>query len=316
VTTPGKTTRFLTVDSREGPQVSVPVATVTGASPGPTLLVVAGVHGSEYVGIHGTRLLFQETDPAQLRGTLVTVPCFGVPAFYGLAAHTSPIDGLDPGRAFPGDPDGSYTQRAANLVWTELAQRADAVIDVHGGDLEEHLVEYTQITQSGNADTDRAGEELARALGFPLFVRAPKPASTTAGTSLFVAAAANGIPGVLAEAGSHGELDLELARVYRDALFGALVHLGMADGELPGTRDPQLLHRFEGVRSPVEGFWMPECAKGDTVHAGERIGEMQDFFGNTLAAVTCHEDGVILGVISIPARREGDMLIGLATLRP
>jgi predicted deacylase len=313
---PGKTTRFLTADSREGEQVRVPVATVTGAAEGPRLLVVAGVHGSEYVGIHATRLLFQETDPAALHGTLVTVPCFGVPAFYGLAAHTSPVDGLDPGRAFPGDPDGSYTQRAAHLVWSDLVEGSAAVIDVHGGDLEEHLVEYSQITRSGDEEVDRAGEELARSLGFPLFVRAPRPKDVSGGSGLFVAAAANGIPGVLAEAGSHGELDHALARAYCDALRGALVHLGMLDGELPGTREPQVLHRFEGVRAPVEGFWMPACRKGDTIRAGQAIGEIHDLFGEKLADVVSHEGGVILGVISTPARREGDMLIGLATLEP
>lgn len=312
---PGKRTYFLTAESSEGPPVNVPVAEINGASDGPTLLVVAGVHGSEYVGIEATRRLFSRTDPATLRGRLITVPCFGIPAFYGLEAHTSPVDGVDPGRAFPGDPNGSFTQRAAHLVWSALAVTADAVIDVHGGDLEEHLVEYSQITQTGDQQTDQAGEELARALGFPLFVRAPKPAPSD-GVSLFVAAAQHGIPGVLAEAGSHGELDLELAEQYHLALRGALIHLNMLDGELPGTRSAQTLHRFEGVRAPADGFWVPAVTKGETIHAGQRIGEMQDIFGEHLQDVTTHEDGVILGVISTPARLQGSMLIGLATLNP
>lgn len=307
---PGKETRMLTSPSREGEEVAVPCATVNGEADGPTLLVVAGVHGSEYVGIEATRRLFRNTDPAELRGRLITVPCFGVPAFYGLAAHTSPVDGMDPGRAFPGDPDGSYTQRAAALVW-QLVEQADAVIDVHGGDLEEHLVEYSQITESGTAEIDEAGEALAKALGFPLYVRVPKPAEEPHG--LFSAAAAHGTPGVLAEGGSHGELDLDLVPVYESALRGGLVHLGMLDGELPGTREPQELRRFEGIAAPVEGFWTPHVAKGDTLRKGQKVGEIHDLFGEHLADVESHEDGVILGVISTPARREGGMLIGLAT---
>lgn len=310
---PGKHTRHLTCESREGPEVTVPVATVDGAADGPTLLVVAGVHGSEYVGIEATRRLFRETDPQALRGTLITVPVFGVPAFYDLAAHTSPVDGADPGRSFPGSADGSYTERAARLVWDELVTGADAVIDVHGGDLEEHLVEYTQITETGDDDVDGRGEELAKALGFPLYVRAPRPADESGDASLFLAAARHGIPGVLAEAGSHGELDLGLAQGYHEALRGALVHLGMTDGELPGTREPQVLRRFEGIKAPVEGFWSPAVAKGDTLRKGQKVGELHDLFGEHLADVESHEDGVILGVISTPARREGSMLIGLAT---
>lgn len=312
---PGKTTSFLRAESDEGPEISVPVAEVIGRADGPTLLVVAGVHGSEYVGIDAVRRLFAQTDPATLRGRLVTVPCFGLPAFYGLSAHTSPVDGVDPGRAFPGDPEGSFTHRAAHLVWESLAKTADAVIDVHGGDLEEHLVEYSQVTLTEDPGVDEAGEQLARALGFPLFVRAPARAPSD-GVSLFVAAAQHGIPGVLAEAGSHGELDTTLAEEYHQALRGALVHLGMVDGELPGTRDPQLLHRFEGVRAPVDGFWVPSVRKGETVHAGQPIGAMEDIFGERLQEVSSHEAGVVLGVISTPARQEGSMLIGLATLEP
>jgi predicted deacylase len=310
VATAGKQARMLTCPSREGEEVAVPCATVNGAADGPTLLVVAGVHGSEYVGIDATRRLFRDTDPARLRGRLITVPCFGVPAFYGLSAHTSPVDGVDPGRAFPGDPDGSYTERAAALVW-ELVTEADAVIDVHGGDLEEHLVEYSQITLSGSADVDGAGEALAKALGFPLFVRAPKPDDAPGG--LFSAAAAHGTPGVLAEGGSHGELDLPLVATYQAALRGALVHLGMLDGELPGTREPQELRRFVGIAAPAEGFWSPHVGKGETLRKGQKVGEIHDLFGTHLADVTSHEDGVVLGVISTPARREGSMLIGVAT---
>jgi predicted deacylase len=308
-----KHTRVLTSESREGPEVRVPVATVEGAGDGPILLVVAGVHGSEYTGIEATRTLFRALDPASLRGTLVTVPVFGLPAFYGLAAHTSPVDGIDPGSAFPGDEAGSYTQRAARLVWDELVQGADAVIDVHGGDLEEHLVEYVQITECGDDAIDDAGEALAKALGFPLYVRAPRRENRDGGTSLFLAAAESGKPGVLAEAGSHGELDLPLAETYHQALRGALVQLGMIDGELPGTREPQTLRRFEGIRAPVEGFWSPSVAKGETLRRGQKVGEFHDLFGNHLADVESHEDGVILGVISTPARTEGSMLLGLAT---
>jgi predicted deacylase len=87
----------------------------------------------------------------------------------------------------------------------------------------------------------------------------------------------------------------------------------MIDGELPGTREPQTLRRFEGIRAPVEGFWSPSVAKGETLRRGQEVGELHDLFGNHLADVESHEDGVILGVISTPARTEGSMLLGLAT---
>lgn len=309
---PGKETRFLTAESREGPEVRVPVATVQGAKDGPTLLVVAGVHGSEYVGIEATRQLFARTDPQSLSGRLVTVPCFGLPAFYGLAAHVSPIDGVNPGNAFPGSADGTHTERAAHLVWTELFPGADAVIDVHGGDLEEELVEYAQINLTGNQAADEAGEALARALGLPLFVKVPQRPQPTEGDSLFRIAPWHGTPGVLAEAGSHGELDLTLVDVYRSAFENGMRHLGMLEGDASAP-EPQLLHRFAGIFAPVDGFWAPAVKKGETLEQGQVVGEMYDLFGEHLATVEAEEAGVILGVITTPARTAGSTLVGLGT---
>jgi uncharacterized protein len=310
----GKDTRYLTAESSEGEEVSVPVATVTGAQDGPTLLVVAGVHGSEYVGIEATKRLFQWADPKEMSGRLITVPCFGLPAFWGLAAHINPIDGRDPGRAFPGDASGSHTERAANLVWTELIPEADYVIDVHGGDLEEELVEYTQVNLTGDAEVDAAGEALARALGFPLFVRSPQPAERPPSGSPFSMAPYEGKPGVLAEAGSHGDLDFAVVDLYLEALKNGMRHLGIVPGEPQVDGEARLLHRFAGITAPVEGFWYPAVKKGEEIHRDQVVGEMHDIFGAKLADVVSHENGVILGVITTPARREGGMLIGLGTL--
>jgi hypothetical protein len=307
-------TRFLRCDAPEG-EVSVPVATVHGGADGPTLVVVAGVHGSEYVGIEATKQLFRWIDADALRGTVVTVPCLNVPAFYGLAAHVNPLDGKDPGRAFPGDAAGSHTERLAELVWREVVEGADYLIDVHGGDLEEELVEYTQINLTGNPDVDAAGEALARAMDMPIFVRRPRADPPPERGGLFGMAAERGIPSVLAEAGSHGLLEYEVVAVHFRGLRNVLYHLDMLDGEPTREHpDPLLLHRFTGIAAPVDGFWQPSVVKGEIIRKGQEVGEMQDLFGERLATITADEDAAILGVMTIPPRLEGSMLMGLGTL--
>ena len=77
---------------------------------------------------------------------------------------------------------------------------------------------------------------------------------------------------------------------------------------------PMLLHRFAGVAAPVEGFWYPRVKKGDIITKGEAVGEMRDFFGAPLATVYTEENAAILGVMTIPPRRQGEMLMGLGTL--
>lgn len=316
MTTPTKETTFLTTSGPEGEEIRFPVGTVQGEADGPTLVIVGGVHGSEYDGIEAVKRVFEWVDPERLSGTLKTVPCLNVPAFYGLAMHVNPVDEQNPARCFPGDAGGSYTERMVDLLWREVVLGADAVIDVHGGDLEEELVDYSQINLTGDSTVDRTAEGVALALDMPFFCRraAPDVLPTRDGT-LCQIAGTNGIPAALAESGSHGILDEACVAVHLKGLKNVLSYLGMV--EQPQTLEvekPTLLHRFVGVAAPVSGLWYPSVTKGDTIRKGQTLGVMKDFFGNDLELIVSDEDAVILGVMTVLARQENDMLMGVGTL--
>ena len=57
----------------------IPVACVVG-KPGPTALLVAGVHGDEFEGPVALHRLFEETEPDQITGRLIILPAFNCPA--------------------------------------------------------------------------------------------------------------------------------------------------------------------------------------------------------------------------------------------
>ncbi len=311
-----KETRYLEAQAADGSTITVPLATIQGAGDGPRLAIVGGVHGAEYAGIEAVRRLVSWLDPSTLSGIVLAIPCLNLPAFYGFAAHVNPIDGENPARTFPGNPSGSYTERMVNLAWENALANADYIIDVHGGDIEEELVDYSQINLNGEPSHDVAAEALALALDMPFFVRraAPQQPVTNNGTICQIASS-HGIPAALAEAGSHAELDETSVSSHLKGLRNALYHLKM----LPGTptiehQRPTLLHRFTGIAAPTSGFWYPTVKKGDILTKGQRIGEIRDFFDEPLAAVFCEDNAAILGVMTVPARAEGDMLMGLGTL--
>lgn len=311
-----KNSGYLEAKAADATEIRIPLATVNGSQDGPTLAIVAGVHGSEYDGIEAVRRLFRWIDPEQLAGRVLMVPCLNVPAFYGLAAHVNPIDGMNPARAFPGTADGSYTERMVHLVWEEALADADYIIDVHGGDIEEELVDYSQINLNGDETHDAVAEALALALDMPFFVRRAAPADPvrTNGTICQIASG-KGIPAVLAEAGSHGDLDESCVNSHLKGLKNVLYHLHMLPGTPTIEHDrPMLLHRFTGVAAPLDGFWHPTVQKGDVLTKGQMVGQMRDVFGNTLANIHVEEDAAVLGVMTIPARKAGDMLMGLGTL--
>jgi len=96
----------------------IPVSLVRGAGRGPVLALVAGTHGYEYPGISALQRLRQSIDPRALRGTLILVHIANPPSFYGRTIYTSPADGKNLNRVFPGRPDGTLSERIAYEITT------------------------------------------------------------------------------------------------------------------------------------------------------------------------------------------------------
>src|SRR6476469_8126819 len=59
--------------------LSIPVAVVNGARPGPVLAIVSGSHGTEYASIIAVERLIQQLDPRALNGHVILVPLVKIP---------------------------------------------------------------------------------------------------------------------------------------------------------------------------------------------------------------------------------------------
>ena len=99
----------------------------------PVVTVTAGVHGDE--GPWSARALHQmleRTPMSDLVGTLRVVPVSN-PLAMEADARCAPLDVLDLNRVFPGNPNGSHTERLAAVLAEHAVTGADVLIDLHGG---------------------------------------------------------------------------------------------------------------------------------------------------------------------------------------
>lgn len=270
-----------------------PYVAVHGAKPGPAVLVTAGVHGSEYVSIDAAVRLGATLDPAQVSGTVLVLPLLNPAAFWERTAFVSPIDNLNPNRAFPGKPKGSFTQRLAYHVTEKAIRHADALMDLHGGDIPEALVAFTIFEVTGDADLDARTLAMAQAFGQPVLLGQPSGNSPIGGTT-YSTAARLGIPAILAEEGNAGVYDEALAGGMLAGVENTLRLLGV----LPGAVTPQApQHRygsFVWAFSKHAGFFKPRCKVGDEVREGDLLGIVGDFFGNTVEEIRAEASGRIL----------------------
>ena len=286
-----------------------PYTVVRGAEAGPHLALISGVHPAEYPAIEANIRFTRNLDPAQLRGAVVSLPLIDVPAFLPRTPFVCPIDGKNPNRFFPGDPNGTFTDIMDDAIFRAVIAPANALIDLHGGDMVEALVPFSIFSVTGIADIDASSEALARAFGLPYLVPlTPRPGAIGGTTSH--AAAAAGVPSIVAEAGSSGLLTEPETRILVDGVENVLRSLGMLDGE-PETHDIVEIGQFTWLRSPAEGMWYPSVQVGDRVGEGQTIGRIGNLYGDTLAEITAPHDGVILFITSAPAMAVDGLIIAV-----
>src|SRR6478735_2187835 len=164
----------------------VPAFESRGTADGPRVAVLGGVHGCEYSSIAAVIRLMRGL--GEHRGTVVGVPVVSMDSFIQRSPFVVPADGKNLNRSFPGDPDGSYTDRLAHDIFTQLIEPADALIDLHGGDLVEALEPFTLYSSE-------AARGLALAFNLPYVVDSPP--GTLEGMTAGAAAAA-GVTGIIA----------------------------------------------------------------------------------------------------------------------
>ncbi len=177
---------------------SLDTVCLCGAAPGKTLVVTAGVHGCEYVGVQALRRLAAELDPAELSGNVIFLPLANPTGFYAGAKRVVPEDGVNLNRAFPGDPAGTLSARLAYALETALYQAADFLADLHSGDCNEALYPLVFFPTAGTEAVNQAALTAARALTVHYRVR------STAKNGLYSWAVQNNLPAILIERGGMG----------------------------------------------------------------------------------------------------------------
>ncbi|HEY6891413.1 MAG TPA: succinylglutamate desuccinylase/aspartoacylase family protein [Solirubrobacter sp.] len=276
-------------------EVAIPAFELTGAQDGPSLSLIGGVHGCEYSSIAAVIKVMRELDPQELRGSITAVPVVSMDSFTERSPFVVPADGKNLNRAFPGDPDGTYTDRLAHDIQTKLIEPADAFIDLHGGDLVEALEPFALYANP-------AGRDLALAMGLPYVI------DYSASDSLQGMSVAG--HGVIAEAGGAGQLEQSATDLLAGGVRNALRHLGMLPGR-PDRPRSTVLTRFEWLYSTPAGFWVAHRKTGEQVRQGDLLGEVRDLYGDTLQLIEAPADGVILFLTTSAAVKENGLLLGL-----
>ena len=272
-------------------EFQLPVTILNGEEPGKTVLITAGVHAEEYVGIQAAVELADRLKTEKIAGTVVIVKVINREAFEKRSGSFGYEDGKNLNRVFPGNPRGTQMERLAWGIEQELFPVADYYIDLHSGDSYEQLAPYVYYAGQASEETVKVSREMAQQVDVPYMV-----CSTVAkGGCYNYAAYAYGIPSILIERGGMGAWTREESHSTRRDVRNILCHLGVYLGQ----KDYRIYYPLE-VRDIIyqsasqNGLWYPNKMPGDMIRAGEVLGMVKDYQGHILEVAYGENDGVIL----------------------
>lgn len=300
----------LTVDL-VGEHIEIPFLRVVGRrGDGPSLTVVAGVHGTEYTSIAAVREWATELRAEDLRGTATVVPLVNVPAFYARSPFVVPLDGKNLNRSFPGDPAGTPAERLAAAIVENFMTGSDYYVDLHAGDLPEALEPFVLYDESPVEDQAR---EMALSYGIGHVVRQSGGVRTVGGSST-AAATDLGIPAITAESGQCGILDRPSVERHLRGLRNLVRHLGLVDGDVEQFPAPVEHEGWVWMSTTEPGWWQPAVETGDSVPEGGLLGTVAPVLGGSPTEIRAPQAGVPLFITSSPAVKANGLLLGLALI--
>ena len=279
---------FVRAEHRDG-TVEFPLAIISGARPGPTLAVTAGMHGGEYDGVLAATRLIRETDPASLAGRLLVIPVISTRAFMLRTMQLSPVDEREVHYVWPGHPEGTYSDLLVDLLFNAVKD-ADYLIDLHGGEFAQGLEPYVCVPKAADERLREGCLLLGRAFDVP-FVDWRVLEETP--LALPRALLDRGIPNIWTEIGRNGLPDPRATDLQHRGIVNAMRALGMLTGDAR-RHEPRLVGpRHWTTYADRSGIWRPAIAAGDRVWQGQVLGELQDYFGERLEVFHAPADALV-----------------------
>ncbi|MFT4947421.1 MAG: putative deacylase [Natronomonas sp.] len=288
----------------DGGEVALPVAVVNGTRDGKTLYLQAASDGDELNGVGVVRRVIPQIDTANLSGTVLVV---GIANYFAFQhnEHRNPIDDTKLNRTYPGNENGTSTERIAAATF-DAATRADLILDLHQGSTS-RMINEVRVRCGRRHRHHKECLELAKVFGCGHVLDQKGPEG-----QLARAAPNDGIPTVDPELGGSVGFDEQSVQKGVEGVFNVLKHYDF----LPGTVDTDSQTRasgFEQYGAPAGGLVDFEVELGERVTRDQTLFAVTDVFGEQKATVSADSNGVFWRTRRLPQVATGEYVCSVGT---
>lgn len=284
-----------------GTRINMSAHVFRSNKPGPTVLILGGVHGDEINGVEAIRnLVFNEYFDDLICGSIIAIPVVNIYGFINFSREVP--DGKDVNRSFPGSLGGSLASRVARIITVKILPHVDYIIDLHTGGSSRY--NYPQVRYTGS---DPKSFELAKIFGAPYMLKKPLISK-----SLRKTARDRNIPTIVFEGGESMRFDGFSIQVASDGILRVLNHLKLTKHKVIPRGKIQHFVKTNWIRATHSGLFIWSKSSGQRISQGEPMGIINDPQGLRSAVVLAKRDGFVIGHNNACVVNQGDALFHIA----
>lgn len=285
--------------------ILVPVIIERAKEDGPTVLLMAGLHGDEINGVEIVRRIIRKGFNKPTVGTIICLPVFNIFGFLNLKRELP--DGRDLNRSFPGSEKGSLAAQFAYHFMREIAPHVDYVIDFHTGAAQRNNVPQIRCVMK-----NKESLELAKIFNPPFILN-----SSYIPKTVREAINKKGKKMLLFEGGKSNSIEENVIEEGINGVKRVLNHLGMRSFKVDFSKErlPILMTESKWMRAPHSGMFQALVKNGAAVSKGDVIGIVTDPYGNFERKVKAASDGFILCLNESPVVYKGDAIFHIGTAK-
>jgi len=276
-------------------QIDTPIYVYRSKEDGPTLALMAGMHGDEINGMEIVRRILDTGLNRVARGTVICMPIINM---YGFLNYSREVpDGKDINRSFPGSKGGSLASRVAYHVTHDVIPCIDYGVDFHtGGAMRTNYPQVRCVMQESR------NVELAEAFHAPFTIDSPfRP------HSLRQTAAKKAKNIIVYEGGESVRFD----QYAIDGTLRLMKHLNMIAQAPAPKHENKVIWSSTWMRAKNAGLFQPTIRCGDLVHKDQHVGTITDPFGEFKEILKSPTMGYVVGLNNNPVVNAGDAILHL-----
>lgn len=278
--------------------IQVPVIVHRAKNDGPTLLLMAGMHGDEINGMEIIRRVIRKGWNKPNAGTVICIPVFNIFGFLNVSRELP--DGRDLNRSFPGSNTGSLASQFAYHFMKEIAPVVDYVIDFHTG-----ASQRNNFSQIRCVFSDEQSLRLAQVFNPPFIIH-----SSYISKSIRESMNKRKKQILLFEGGKTNSIEEKVVNEGLDGIKRMLEHLQMRSFKFDNSlnREPIFIRNSRWIRASHAGMFCLLVENGAQVTVGTVLGIITDPFGKIERKVKSPINGFVFCVNETPVVNKGDAL--------